>query len=176
MANGNIMGAWWGKALVAGMVGGAVFGIYEMFAMFALGHGFFAPLNMIGAVFPVFRPPADGFQWAPTLTGLAVHMATSALWGLILALVIGRNPRVFAGFGFSSMAGLFLGIAAWLVTGLVIGPVVDPAVSQAPPLNFFLGHILFGLATTWTLYAWIGGRIIEAGEAGSRRSTRIRPA
>lgn len=151
-------GRWWGKAVVAGMIGGLAMGMYEMVATLLLGGGFWAPLNMIASTFEAFRPPAEGLNPAATLTGLMLHMITSAFWGLVLALSVGILPKLFSGSGVSLATGLLYGAIVWLVMGRGIGPALNPVMSMAPPWNFFLGHLVFGLVTAWVLYAWAKNR------------------
>ena len=178
MAQNNLYNSqgWWGKAIGAGIVAGLAMGMYEMIAMWAMGRGFFAPLNMMAATFSTFRPPAEGFQFGATLSGLLIHLATSALWALVLALAAGAFMKSLSGFGASTLTGLVLGITAWIITGLFIGPLVNPVISMAPAVHFFIGHMVFGLVTAWVLYAWAGGRHLAEYGAEGREGMRVRPA
>lgn len=151
-------GSWWGKAMLAGIIGGLAMGMYEMVATLLLGGGFFSPLNMIASTFGTFRPPVEGFNPAATLTGLMLHMITSVFWGVILAVSVGFFPRLFSGGGASIAAGLAYGAIVWLVMGRGIGVALNPVMSMAPPWNFFLGHLVYGLVTAWVLYAWARNR------------------
>ena len=156
---GRVPGSFWGKAIGAGIVGGIGMGLYEMIATAAMGRGFWSPLNMIGATIPAYRPPAMTFAAGPTLVGLLIHMMVSAIWGLIFAsLAASLFPRAIRDAGRSTIGGLVLGVVVWVVTGLLIGPAIDPALRLAPPLHYFIGHLVYGLITAWLMTAWTGTR------------------
>lgn len=152
----RIPGSWWLKSAVAGIIGALVMGIYSMMTALAAGGTLWAPLNMIATAVPAFRPMTPDFDFGPTMTGLLIHMATGALWGLALGALAAYGPQLIRGFGFALATGIGLGIVAWLVTGLLIGPVVAPAMLMANPLNYFISHLIFGVTTALVLSAWIG--------------------
>lgn len=122
-----IPAAWWGKVAVAGIVGGIGMGLYEMLAMVAMGQGFWAPMNMIGATVPAFRPPAPDFVMGPTLTGMALHMITAAAWGLIFgALVAYFRPELARSYGGQTLLGLGFGVLVYgVVTALMTLALTD---------------------------------------------------
>lgn len=156
---GRASGAFWGKAAACGMLGGLAMGLYEMTTAAMDGMSFFAPLNMIAASLPAFRPPAAGFAPAATTTGLVLHMITSAFWGLAFAgLAVALAPRVLAAVGRGAAAGLVFGLVVYLVMGLGIGPIIDPVLRMAHPLHYFVGHLVYGVVLGATLGAWIGRR------------------
>lgn len=125
-----------------------------MAAIWAAGPGFWMPLNMMAAVFEGFRPPQPGFQPGATLTGLMVHMATSAFYGAVVAIALGVYLRRRATAGSALGLGIGLGVVAWLI-GITLGVAVNPVLAQAPGLIFFLGHIVFGITTVPLAWAWL---------------------
>ena len=167
----RIPGSWWGKAALAGVIGALVMGLYSMIAasMAAGANAFWQPLNMIGATVPGFSPPVTGFEAGPTLTGLAIHMATGAVWGLIYgAIAAAAFPRALHRFGASTLAGLGLGLTAYVITGLILGPLVNPSMALAEPINYFISHMIFGFVTAWSLTAMTNRREVEITHAPSR--------
>jgi hypothetical protein len=178
-ATSSGIGSFWGKAAVAGIIGGLAMGVYLMFAMFFLDRGFFGPLNMIAATFTAYRPPAEGFVVGPTLTGLILHVIASAFWGFALGLIIRGLPGFMTGAGISLVTGLAYGVAVWLIMGRLIGPMLDPYMAMAPPWNYFFAHLLYGAVTAWALYAWSHDRelaTIRARQAGpGKEGLGVRP-
>jgi hypothetical protein len=149
--------AWPWKASAAGAVGGLVMGSYLMAAMGVLGKGFFTPLNLVAAAFPPFRPVLSGFQPKAALLGLALHLLMSAAWGLVLGGIARRVfPNLFRGAWSQVAVGLALGFLAWAVTGLRLGPAVDPVLDAVPAVHAFVAHLAYGLATATVLWAWSG--------------------
>jgi hypothetical protein len=147
-------GRWWGKSLLAGMIGGMGMGVYEMMATWLMGKGFWTPLNMIGATVPAFQPPAMGFVAGPTLAGLMLHMVTSAMWGLMFGLALAAfGPRLARSWGGQTLLGAIWGVVVYLVMGIGIGPWLDSAMRLANPVQFFIGHLVFGIVAAWSLFA-----------------------
>ena len=84
---------WMRKAVVTGLVGGAVMATYLMVVMGVTGRGFFTPIDLVAATLPPFRPVISGFLPMAALSGLAGHLIVSALWGVALGFLIGRFFR-----------------------------------------------------------------------------------
>ena len=154
------------KDLVRGGVGGMLAGIaMAMFAMIASAtyqhHGFFTPLFHISAL---FGSPASmitsiqhamsgqSFWFTPgaAVAGLAIHMGTSAAYGMMFALVARMIPRkallvvgVVYGllvFAFSSFVALPLAAS---VTGA--GDSIKHMARLVGWSTFALEHVMFGL-------------------------------
>lgn len=156
---GRAAGAFWAKAAVAGMFGGVAMAMYEMATAVMDGMSVWAPMNMIAATMPAFRPPAPGFDPASALTGMGLHMVTSAFWALAFAaLVLMLAPRILSSVGQGALAGVGYGVAVWLVMGLGIGPLLDPALAMANPIHMFVGHLVYGGVLGAVLVAWTGRR------------------
>ena len=167
----RIPGSWWGKTALAGVIGAVAFGLYVMIAaaMAAGANAFWQPMNLIGATVPAFSPPAVGFEAGPSLTGMAIHLAMGAVWGLIYgAIAAAAFPRALHKMGASTLAGLGLGLTAYVITGLILGPLVNPSLALAEPINYFIGHMVFGFVTAWALTAMTNRREVEITRAPSR--------
>lgn len=147
---------WAGPALTAGALGGLVKILYLMAASWVLGAGFWTPANMAGATFEPFAPPAIGFELLPSLTGMLLHVATCAVWGLVFGALVMRRPGMLRSAAATTLAGLGLGLV-FAVTAYVIGPFfnpysagINPLLGYVPPL---VGNLLFGLVTAFALRA-----------------------
>jgi hypothetical protein len=151
MAGYRTGGSWWQKAALAGLYGGIAMALYAMVISWALGHGFWRPLDMIGGTVPAFRTQGGGL-WQGTLTGLAIHLVSSVAWGLIYGAVVAAAARLVAPqLGRSWFNALFLGLAfgalSYVGTGVLVGPLMDPALAWMDAYPFFVAHIVFGLVT-----------------------------
>ncbi len=138
------VGAWVVSGGVTGMVAGIVFAIFEMVVAALMDQGFFMPLRMIAAI--VLGEEALDPSYAlvtAALVGLAVHMALSALFGMVLAGGAGsvgalRESR----FGLIAAATLF-GLVLWLVNFFLIAPVLFPWFEMADQVVQFVAHTFF---------------------------------
>lgn len=148
--------SFWGRCLAAGLWGGVALGAYLMMATLLNGPGFWWPMNLIGATVPALGPPGPMFAWGATLTGLGLHLFTSACWGLVYGAVLRWLVPAFGRTwsGATSM-GIGYGLFVWVVMGLFLGPLLDPAMRLVPPVDFFIAHVAYGLVTAWVLKAWI---------------------
>jgi len=143
---------WWGKALLAGVLGALMFGAYEMLAAAATRMGLWRPITMIGATFEGLEP-ASQFEPGAVLMGIVLHLTTGAFWGLAYGGIALLVPSVLRSVGGAVGSGLVYGIAVWLVMGLFIGPIINPALKNAEPISYFLGHLVYGIVTGVLLYS-----------------------
>ena len=130
---------------------------YLMAVMGISERGFFTPVNLVAAVFPPFRPVLSGFQPAAAAVGFAGHLAVSILWGMALGMFHRYIlPNLFKGTWSQLSLGLALGFVAWAVTGLRVGPAIDPALDAIPAAHAFIAHLCYGIGTATVLWAWAG--------------------
>jgi hypothetical protein len=170
-------GSWWGKAVVAGLIGGVAMAAYLMIAASIMGLGFWTPVYMIAGVFQAYRPPVPGTAGAAA-AGVFLHLLTAAFWGAAFAWLAGIFPRTVHGWGASTLWGLAYGIVVWVIMGEGIGPSLSPPMDQAPAVNFFISHLIFGMVTAWVLYAWANGRELANAGISTRAGNRplgVRP-
>jgi hypothetical protein len=143
--------------MLSGAVGGLVMASYLMAIMGLTGRGFFTPVNLLAAIFPPFRPVLSGFQPAAAAIGLALHLLVAMAWGLALGWLNRRFwPKLFNGTWSQLSVGLALGFVAWAVTGVRMGPAIDPALDALPASHAFIAHLVYGIATATVLWAWAG--------------------
>jgi hypothetical protein len=122
--------------LIAGLMGGLLMSLFLTLAGWLSGV---SPLETLG-----FFDPARAGSW---LTGLLAHLAVSAIYGVVLALLL-------RGMGWirpSLLRSLWLWGAAYglLLWGLAAGVVltaVDSPLAQLPAWEFGLAHLLYGVA------------------------------
>src|SRR4051812_37165510 len=121
------------QSAIAGVVGGLMMAAYASAAMGVTGRGFFTPLNLIAALFPPYRPVVSGFHPLAAVIGMLLHLAVSVSWGAALGWLAARVfPNLFRGAWSQLAVGLTLGITSWAVTGLRLGPDLDPALKMMP--------------------------------------------
>ena len=128
-----------GDSAVDGLFGGAIagvfMGIYLVIGGLINGEG-------PGTVMGHFSPSEGG---SPLLGSLA-HLAASAVYGAIFALMLGQIGRIRPSLlRFSWLLGAGYGLGLWLAAEFVILPAVDSPLQLIPPIQFALSHLVFGL-------------------------------
>jgi hypothetical protein len=154
---GRIPSTWWAKSAAAGLVGGLVMALSWSIGSAIMGHGFWMPLTAIGTTMPnqPLAPGASGF----TVTGGFLHLLTAFCWGVIYGVFVGViAPRFATSPGRAALAGLAFGNGTFVQLGLLIGPMVDPRIAAIRPLNYIIGHLVFGLVTGLSLYTMVRRR------------------
>jgi uncharacterized membrane protein YagU involved in acid resistance len=137
---------------VAGMIAGAVMAMYAMMASATFLHqGFFTP--MYGIASPLVGPDAmktsmgEGLFFAPgpALVGLVAHMMSSAVFGMIFALIARAVQLRGAG---AVAAAVVYGLLIMGVMSVVVLPLLGlgamPGTIGLP--SFPMEHVLYGLA------------------------------
>lgn len=152
--------AYWAKCAAAGFAGGVVMALYLMVTSAAQGKGLWMPINTIGATIPAFRPPSfaippdPGFVAGPSLTGVAIHLVISTLWGMFYGMVVGAFvPRRVRSFGWETLYGLGFGCMLWVFSGLLFTRLINPTIvaNLAGSPHYFVGHLLYAVVTAWLI-------------------------
>ena len=146
----------WRSGAVAGVVGGVCYsGFIEVINTAAHGAGaFFVPLRQIGAV--VLGPSALLATFdvlTATVTGTALHLTISALFGILLARVATWSPTFRASHVIG--LGLVAGLAFYALDVFVLFPAAFPWFRENDRVTQSLGHGLFGTVTG----AWLAWRL-----------------
>ena len=129
-----------GDSAVDGLFSGAVTGI--LMAVYLVIAGLFNGEDP-GTVLGRFTPSGDGSP----LMGVAAHLAVSAVYGAIFALILGQIGRVQPSLlRFSWLLGAVYGLSLWLAAEFIILPAVGSPLELIPPIHFALSHLIFGLA------------------------------
>lgn len=121
--------------LLAGLLAGLVMGAFLVSVELLAG---------VGVLEALARFDPGGNQSA--VSGVLFHLAVSALYGVIGALLFrlvqGRRPS-WTRWGW--LFGAVYGLALWAVAQAILVPGVYDTADVVPPLLFGLAHLLFGL-------------------------------
>lgn len=127
--------------LIAGLGGGVVMTCFLILAGWAGG----TPPQATVALFD----PAQSGSW---LSGLLAHLAVSAIYGLVLALLLRSVSRLRPSLTKATwLWGAGYGLLLWgLATGTALTAVASP-LDQIPVWKFALAHLLYGLTAGYWL-------------------------
>jgi hypothetical protein len=121
---------------------------FTMGIMGATGRGYATPLNLIAAIFPPWRPVVSGLHPLAACIGFTAHFLVAIAWSALFAWGMRTLlPERFRGPWSLLIGGLGLGLLAWIVTGIRIAPIVDPALRMMPGSIAFLAHLVYGIGT-----------------------------
>jgi hypothetical protein len=152
----------WGATIAAGVFGGLAMAAVLVVISAVSGHNPLAPVRTIAATFPMFRASAQPLVEAVPGTALAVgviiHLTVSAVWAILFTLSCAAVPRALSHYSRSLWLGAILGFVAWIVTGMWIGPAVDPALPTDPRVDGLVAHLVYGLVCAASFTALIRGR------------------
>lgn len=133
------------RGALAGMAGGVVMAMWSMLALAGGGDGFWTPVNLIAHLAWDGAPLDGAFSFGALVLGVMIHMATSMMLGVAIAVAIGR-------FGLdrtsAAALGMTIGLGVWAVNQYGIWQALDSAASDHfTPWVFALGHLMFGAVT-----------------------------
>jgi hypothetical protein len=149
---GRIPATWWFKSAAAGVVGGLAMALSWNIGSALAGRGFWTPLNTVGTTMPGGDTIATTFG-AYTITGAFLHLLTSMCWGVVFGAFLGLVlPHFARNRGRSILAGLGFGVGVFVIMGLIVGPLLNPAIMSINWVNYFIGHLVFGAVTGLSLY------------------------
>jgi hypothetical protein len=147
---------WIRYGLLAGIVAGVVFALFEMVMAVILDgpEAFFMPLRMIGAIGlgPGALEPGTSLALAGGV-GLVLHMVLSTVYGIVITALLSLVPRLAASRESILLTTSIAGFALWPVNFYGFAPVfgwnwfpegTNPVV-QIVAHTFFYGTVL-GLA------------------------------
>ena len=144
------------------MIAGAVMAMFAMVASVTYQHrGFFTPLLHMSALFgspdAMIRSGAEAmtgnkfwFSVGPAVAGLAIHMMTSAMFGVgfaFLARRVSRTALVPAGAGYGLAVSVVSGLIGLRVAATITnsGVVISNMASMVGWATFAIEHMMFGL-------------------------------
>lgn len=134
------------SAVIAGLIAGAVFLVLEMVMVpLFLGGSPWGPPRMIAAIAlgrGVLPPPAT-FNITAVLVAMVIHFVLSALYALILAVLVSRVSTMAA-----LLAGAIFGLVLYLVNfyGMTT---VFPWFAMARNWVSIFTHLVYGLLAAW---------------------------
>lgn len=148
----------WSKAILAGIIGGAVFMMLEMILVGTVGGGSpWGPPRLIAAIGmgkDVLPPPAT-FSAGVFIVAMIIHFILSIIFALILAFFIARLSMNVA-----LVVGAVFGLALYLVNFYGFTTVFPWFAMARSPITI-ITHILFGVVAAWT-YKGLAKSYVEA--------------
>jgi hypothetical protein len=134
-----------GDAAVDGLLAGAAAGVAMAACLVVIGL-----LAGEGPAVVLARFDPSGARAASPLIGAVMHLAVSAVYGLLFGLIyrlIGRGRLVGRAAG--ALMGLVYGLALFLLAqGLAATP-AGAALREIPTLHFAVAHLVYGLVLGW---------------------------
>lgn len=125
----------WGNTAVDGLIAGSAAGV-AMFGYLLVTVGD-APADLL------IRFTGAGFEASPLL-GAVAHLAVSAIYGMIFALIWraakGSSRLVWRLVGGIGYAGLLFIFSEWVLLPAVQSPMLD-----IPALHWGIGHAVYGI-------------------------------
>lgn len=130
--------------IVAGVIAGISFAMFEMAVAAIMGNGFWTPLRMIAAiVLGQTVLMASSPQLVPVIVGAIVHMMLSAIYGMVFAVVAHFVTILRRDIPFLLVATTVFGLALWIVNFYAFSPALFPWFGMSPPLVQFFAHTFF---------------------------------
>lgn len=158
----------WKHAVLAGLIGGAVFMMAEMLMVMLIGESPWAPPHMIAAMAlgpDVLPSPGNPptFDMGILMTAMMIHFPLAIVYGLLIGWAVTRVTP--ARLGGTLVLGAVIGLAIYLVNFYVVTGFAFEWFAMARNWVSTLAHMIFGLATAW---AFFGLAKPEAGTAVER--------
>jgi hypothetical protein len=151
-------GSWAKSGLVAGIIGGITFALFEMLVAGILTGNFLAPFRMISAVAlgqQALTPQVS--IGTAILVGALVHMVYSIVAGAVFALIVAAIPALHAGKWPIILSASVLGLVMWLVNFYLIAPAAGWMWFPQRASQFWQGFVahtfLYGSVVGWYLAA-----------------------
>ena len=138
---------------VVGAIAGVAMAGWAMAASLLNGDGFLMPVQLIAAT--AYGTNALTLTPQVLVVGLVLHMVTSVVLGAMLGPFLGSVRLLWQGQALA-VAG---GIGVWAVFTFAILPqsnVVMYEATQKTPVNWLIGHVIFGLVLGFapSISAW----------------------
>ncbi len=137
----------WRATVLAGLIAGAVFLMFEMAAVaMLLGMSPWAPPRMMAAIVlgQGVLPPPDTFDLGIVMVAMMLHFALSVGYAYVIALIV-QHRRVGTAAGIGAVAGLVLYLVNFYGFTAIF-----PWFAMARNGVSVAGHVLFGLVAAWS--------------------------
>lgn len=141
------------QGVLAGIIAGISFALFEMIIAWILQGNFFGPLRMIGAMLlgeEALNPAYSLIQAG--MAGIIVHIMLSAFYGAFFGALAAYFPVLAASPGRLILSAAVFGLFLWIVNFYVFAPLFgwNWFTEQTNPLVQFIGHTLFfGVVLGW---------------------------
>ncbi|MEL6148503.1 MAG: hypothetical protein AAFV33_04485 [Chloroflexota bacterium] len=122
---------------ISGLAGSLGIMVVVTILVVATGNDLFTAPLVIASV--LYGEPITGF--VPVLVGTGVHLLTGTVLGFIFAAVMPGIHRTMW-----MVAGLIYGMGAFVVSSLIVLPLINPVVmtDQTNAFVFLLAHVIYG--------------------------------
>lgn len=138
---------------LAGLGGGAAMLVLAALLSIVLGQERWLQLKLIGGLLLGAGASATGgFAAGPVLLGLALHLAASALLGMLFALLMRWAAVLPPATSTPEIAGPLYGLLAWGIIYFALAPLALPAILAIAAASLLIQHLVYG-AITGLLYA-----------------------
>lgn len=137
----------WTAAAQAGLIGGVAYLVLELILVpLFVGGTVWNVLRMISAIIlgRDALPPPDTFDLPIMLTAVALHLALSTAYGLVLSAAINRS-----GPGVAVLVGAMFGLLLYIVNFYMFTEVF-PWFANARTWVTVFNHLVFGFAVAWS--------------------------
>jgi RNA polymerase sigma-70 factor (ECF subfamily) len=130
---------------IAGLAGGLAMMVAGLLLSLVRGQSIWLPLRCIAALVLGTTAMTDtGFRMAPVAVGMAIHLLTAVMLGILFRLVCQRIGHPPTRAGVPLLVGLAYGLLLWLIAIVCIVPRLDTWLAEIAPLTFFLQHLVYG--------------------------------
>lgn len=126
----------------AGLIGGCLMAAWSTLYAAGTGAGFLFPLRLVGTTFFGERALVGGPEGP--LAALLLHLALSAVYGVVFTAFLGRFARA----RFALPAGLMYGLLVFFFMTEAVLPWANPGIAaevRHVPTAWLIGHLLFGI-------------------------------
>ncbi len=142
------------RSAIAGLGGGVAMAIVAALIAISRQGDIWLEAKQIAAV--VYGPTAitrPDLATNAVLLGTIIHLAVSALLGLLFGLLY-RRLKLTTDFGLALLAGMIFGMMIWLLAYFVSLPQIDSALLETYVPAYIVQHLVYGLVTG-LLYTWL---------------------
>lgn len=164
-----------GAGIVAGLLGGLVFGTAMQMMMAPTPEGGqVRMMAMVGQIPKSNDPTGTVTGGDPIIVGWIYHLFNSAVIGGIFGLLLKGG---IASYGAGLLWGALYGVAWWILGGLILMPILLGMPVGAPlmmaamrpvALGSLMGHLMFGLILG-AAFVWLTRGAISRPETGAIR-------
>lgn len=152
-----------------GLIAGVIFAMMEIAGAAAMGNPPLMPIRMFASIVLGEAALETVPMGSALLVGVVVHLALSALFGLIYGLLNARTSTATqTQWGRQAGLGLLFGLALWLVNFQIIARVLYPWFLTTPQFLQALMHALFFGLPLGLMYAAAERRVHRVGRAPAR--------
>jgi hypothetical protein len=148
--------SWAKTGMIAGIIAGLAFAVFEMIVAGIITGNFFAPFRMISAVAlgqAALTPEVS--LGVAIITGTLVHLAYSIVAGAVFALIIAAIPPLHATTWAVILSASVLGLLMWLLNFYAIAPAAGWSWFPQRANQFWQGFVahtfLYGSVAGWYL-------------------------